>query len=71
MCRGRLAEDRDENRDQIREVATLSMSASASCGHACRIGLGRLVPQADSCSAAKPQSLDHFVGDKQKLRRDS
>jgi hypothetical protein len=22
MCRGRLAEDRDENRDEIREVAT-------------------------------------------------
>jgi hypothetical protein len=38
------------------------ISAFASCGHACRIGLGRLVPHPDSCAAAIIRSLDHLIG---------
>jgi hypothetical protein len=38
------------------------MSAFASCGHGCRIGVGSFVPQADSCSAANDvHGLHYFL----------
>src|SRR5262249_36388124 len=45
-----------------RPRSTARTSASANCGHSCRIGRGCVVPRADICSAANCSLFDYLVG---------